>query len=72
MDPCRRKRTCHWCRGVFEDELREHGTKLGLPEQLVWRHPFPGPGLASRIIGEVTEEQLPMAREADKILIDEI
>jgi GMP synthase (glutamine-hydrolysing) len=49
---------------VFEDEVHELGTKLGLPEQLVCRHPFPGPGLASRIIGEVTEEKLRMVREA--------
>lgn len=59
-------------RELFKDEVRELGTKLGIPEQLVWRHPFPGPGLAIRIIGEVTEEQLRIVREADKILIDEI
>jgi GMP synthase (glutamine-hydrolysing) len=46
--------------------------KLIEPLQLVWRHPFPGPGLAIRVIGEVTEEQLRIVREADKILIDEI
>jgi GMP synthase (glutamine-hydrolysing) len=59
-------------RELFKDEVRELGTKLGIPEQLVWRHPFPGPGLAIRIIGEVTEEQLRIVREADKIFIDEI
>lgn len=57
---------------LFKAEVRELGTKLGIPEQLVWRHPFPGPGLAIRIIGEVTEEQLRIVRKADKILIDEI
>jgi len=57
---------------LFKDEVRELGTQLGIPEQLVWRHPFPGPGLAIRIIGEVTEEQLRIVREADKIFIDEI
>lgn len=59
-------------RELFKDEVRDLGTKLSIPEQLVWRHPFPGPGLAIRIIGEVTEEQLRIVREADKILIDEI
>ena len=59
-------------RELFKDEVRVLGTKLGIPEQLVWRHPFPGPGLAIRIIGEVTEEQLRIVREADKIFIDEI
>jgi GMP synthase (glutamine-hydrolysing) len=59
-------------RELFKDEVRELGTKLGIPEQLVWRHPFPGPGLAIRIIGEVTEEQLRIVREADKIFIHEI
>jgi GMP synthase (glutamine-hydrolysing) len=59
-------------RELFKDEVSGLGTKLGIPEQLVWRHPFPGPGLAIRIIGEVTEEQLRIVREADKIFIDEI
>lgn len=59
-------------RELFKDEVRVLGTKLGIPEELVWRHPFPGPGLAVRILGEVTPEQLRIARQADKIFIDEI
>lgn len=59
-------------RELFKDEVRALGTTLGIPEELVWRHPFPGPGLAIRILGEVNEEQLRIAREADKIFIDEI
>jgi len=59
-------------RELFKDEVRALGTNLGIPEELVWRHPFPGPGLAIRIIGEINEEQLRIAREADKIFIDEI
>ncbi|KAF2148983.1 GMP synthase [Myriangium duriaei CBS 260.36] len=59
-------------RELFKDEVRELGTKLGIPEDLVWRHPFPGPGLAIRIIGEVTPEQVRIAQEADHIFIEEI
>jgi len=59
-------------RELFKDEVRALGTNLGIPEELVWRHPFPGPGLAIRILGEITEEQLRIAREADRIFIDEI
>ena len=59
-------------RELFKDEVRILGTSLGIPEDLVWRHPFPGPGLAIRILGEVTPEQVRIAREADKIFIDEI
>ncbi|ETN45223.1 GMP synthase [glutamine-hydrolyzing] [Cyphellophora europaea CBS 101466] len=59
-------------RELFKDEVRALGTTLGIPEELVWRHPFPGPGLAIRILGEINEEQLRIAREADKIFIDEI
>jgi GMP synthase (glutamine-hydrolysing) len=59
-------------RDLFKDEVRVVGEYLGLPEELVWRHPFPGPGLAVRIIGEVTEKRLAILREADEILIDEI
>jgi GMP synthase (glutamine-hydrolysing) len=47
-------------------------TSLGIPEDLVWRHPFPGPGIAIRILGELTSEQIRIAREADKIFIEEI
>ena len=59
-------------RDLFKDEVRVVGEYLGLPEDLVWRHPFPGPGLAVRIIGEVTPEKLEVLRAADEILIDEI
>ncbi|MCF6158023.1 MAG: glutamine-hydrolyzing GMP synthase [wastewater metagenome] len=59
-------------RFLFKDEVRMIGEELGLPEELVWRHPFPGPGLAIRIIGEVTGRRLETLRSADKILIEEI
>ncbi|MHC4186998.1 MAG: glutamine-hydrolyzing GMP synthase, partial [Planctomycetota bacterium] len=59
-------------RDLFKDEVRVVGEYLGLPENIVWRHPFPGPGLAVRIVGEVTEERLDILRAADDILIDEI
>jgi GMP synthase (glutamine-hydrolysing) len=59
-------------RDLFKDEVRLVGEYLGLPEDIVWRHPFPGPGLAVRIIGEVTLERLEVLRAADEILIDEI
>lgn len=59
-------------RDLFKDEVRRVGEHLGLPEDMVWRHPFPGPGLAVRIIGEVTEKRLKVLREADDILIKEI
>jgi GMP synthase (glutamine-hydrolysing) len=59
-------------RMLFKDEVRRVGEELGLPERMVWRHPFPGPGLAIRIIGEVTRERLDILREADAILLDEI
>jgi GMP synthase (glutamine-hydrolysing) len=57
---------------LFKDEVRRVGEELGMPERLVWRQPFPGPGLAIRIIGEVTPERLEILREADAILQDEI
>jgi GMP synthase (glutamine-hydrolysing) len=57
---------------LFKDEVRRVGEELGLPERMVWRHPFPGPGLAIRIIGEVTAERLAILREADAILLDEV
>jgi len=59
-------------RDLFKDEVRKVGEYLGLPEDMVWRHPFPGPGLAVRIIGEITEPRLNVLRESDEILIDEI
>jgi len=59
-------------RSLFKDEVRQVGEHLGLPEELVWRHPFPGPGLAVRIVGEITPERLAILREADEILLDEI
>jgi GMP synthase (glutamine-hydrolysing) len=57
---------------LFKDEARRVGEELGLPEPLVWRQPFPGPGLAIRIIGDVTAERLEILRQADAILQDEI
>ncbi|MBL7152935.1 MAG: glutamine-hydrolyzing GMP synthase [Phycisphaerae bacterium] len=59
-------------RELFKDEVRVAGEYLGLPDDLVWRHPFPGPGLAVRIVGEITPERLEILRAADEILIDEI
>ncbi len=59
-------------RSLFKDEVRAVGEELGLPDDLVWRHPFPGPGLAIRILGEVTPERLDTLREADAIIIEEI
>lgn len=59
-------------RELFKDEVRHLGELLGVPHDLVWRHPFPGPGLAIRILGEITREQLKIAREADDIFIGEI
>lgn len=59
-------------RELFKDEVRALGTNLGIPEELVWRHPFPGPGIAIRILGEVTPEQVAIARQADHIFIEEI
>jgi GMP synthase (glutamine-hydrolysing) len=56
-------------RGLFKDEVRGVGVALGLPEDLIWRHPFPGPGLAVRILGEVTKERLTLLREADAIFV---
>ena len=59
-------------RYLFKDEAREVGALLGLPEEIVWRHPFPGPGLSIRVLGEVTQERLETLRAADGIVMDEV
>lgn len=59
-------------RQLFKDEVREVSTFLGIPEDMVWRHPFPGPGLGIRVLGEVTKPRLDTLRQADAILVEEI
>jgi GMP synthase (glutamine-hydrolysing) len=63
---------CEPLRLLFKDEVRQVGLELGLPERMVWRQPFPGPGLAIRIIGDVTAERLSILRHADAVLQEEI
>jgi GMP synthase (glutamine-hydrolysing) len=57
---------------LFKDEVRALGTQLGMPDEIVWRQPFPGPGLAIRVMGEITEEKLTVVRDSDAILREEI
>ena len=59
-------------RDLFKDEVRRLGLELGLPEHLIWRHPFPGPGLAVRCLGAVSEPRLNVLREADAVFLDEL
>ena len=59
-------------RELFKDEVRKLGVELGLPREMVYRHPFPGPGLGVRILGEVTKQYADLLRKADAIFIDEL
>jgi len=59
-------------RYLFKDEVRALGSEIGLPEDLIWRQPFPGPGLGIRIIGEITRTRLTMLKEVDAVLLEEI
>jgi GMP synthase (glutamine-hydrolysing) len=59
-------------RELFKDEVRVLGRELGLPEEICWRHPFPGPGLAIRCIGEIRDDRLEILRESDAIVLEEV
>ena len=59
-------------RELFKDEVRKVAAELCMPDSIVWRHPFPGPGLAIRVLGEITEERLNILRQADKIVQEEL
>ena len=59
-------------RELFKDEVRAVGGTLGIADELIWRHPFPGPGLAVRVLGEITKERLTLVREADAIFVEEV
>ena len=59
-------------RELFKDEVRRMGEVLGMPDQMIWRHPFPGPGLSVRVLGEVTRERLEVLRDADEVVLEEI